>query len=355
MNRAFVDRIAGAILYEGYILYPYRPSVKNRQRWTFGGLYPEAYCRTQTGCDASSYQTECLVCGDATTIIEAITRFLHLTARRVGEIFPPLAEWPEDIEPPFHPVETLRVGEQLFHTWQEAEEREVQLGEVMLGELSTRPRCVHFSFPGGRRSELLRNSAGQIVGVIFREQQTIEGVLKVSVREVAEGLFRLTCRVLNRTPLIDATRAGRDDALLCSLISAHTLLGVRGGEFVSLLDPPACWRDAAAVCRNVGVWPVLVGVEGQTDTMLASPIILYDYPQLAPESPGDFFDGTEIDEMLTLRILTLTDEEKRAMATVDEKTRGLLTRTETLAREQLLGLHGTIRGLRPLAEESTHG
>jgi len=76
---------------------------------------------------------------------------------------------------------------------------------------------------------------------------------------------------------------------------------------------------------------------------------------VAPESPGDFFDGTEIDEMLTLRILTLTGEEKRAMAAVDEKTRDLLARTETRAREQLLGLHGTIRESRPTAEGSTHG
>ena len=44
MNQALVDRIVNAVLYEGYLLYPYRPSVKNRQRWTFGGLYPRSYC-----------------------------------------------------------------------------------------------------------------------------------------------------------------------------------------------------------------------------------------------------------------------------------------------------------------------
>jgi hydrogenase maturation protease len=122
-----------------------------------------------------------------------------------------------------------------------------------------------------------------------------------------------------------------------------------------LLDPPERWRQAAAACRNVGAWPVLVGEEGQRDMMLASPIILYDYPQVAPESPGDFFDGTEIDEMLTLRILTLTDDEKRAMASVDEHAHILLARTEALAREQLLELHGTMRGLRRLSQEDTHG
>ena len=152
-----------------------------------------------------------------------------------------------------------------------------------------------------------------------------------------------------QTPTLrHAATASRDDALLRCLISAHALLGVRSGEFVSLLDPPAYWRDAASVCRNVGVWPVLVGAEGQADTMLASPIILYDYPQVAPESPGDFFDGTEIDEMLTLRILTLTDEEKRAMAGVDARAAALPARTEATTREQLGRLHGTLRDLRPV-------
>ncbi|HEY7426928.1 MAG TPA: hypothetical protein VH682_22015, partial [Gemmataceae bacterium] len=210
-------------------------------------------------------------------------------------------------------------------------------------------------FAGGRRCEPVRDPVGQIVGALLRERQAIEGSIEVEAAKVAEGLFRLACRVNNHTPLAEAATASRDDALLRCLISAHILLGVCGGEFVSLLDPPECWREVAAACGNVGVWPVLVGAEGQTDTMLASPIILYDYPQIAPESPADFFDGTEIDEMLTLRILTMTDEEKHAMAAVDERTRDLLARTETLAREQLLGLHGTIRDARPIAEEGAHG
>ncbi len=135
-----------------------------------------------------------------------------------------------------------------------------------------------------------------------------------------------------------------------SLISAHTILGVRNGEFVSLLDPPEERREAAAACRNVGVWPVLVGEAGRRDAMLSSPIILYDHPEVAPESPGDFFDGAEIDEMLTLRILTLTDDEKRAMAAVDHRARELLARTESMDPEQMLGLHGALRGLRPKEE-----
>jgi hydrogenase maturation protease len=115
-----------------------------------------------------------------------------------------------------------------------------------------------------------------------------------------------------------------------------------------MIDPPEPYRAIAATCRNVGVWPVLVGEPGARDTILAAPIILYDYPQVAPESPGDLFDATEIDEILTLRILTLTEDEKRAMRDVDARARALLERTESLARDQLMALHGTIRGLRPI-------
>lgn len=346
MNRSRVDPIADAVLYEGYILYPYRPSVKNRQRWTFGGLYPETWCRDQGGSDASANQTECLVQGGPATMFEAVVRFLHLTTRQVGAVDPPLAAWSDGAEPLFRPVETLRVGDRLLHTWQEAEAREVVLDAVSLGELLAHPRSHPFAFPGGRRVEPVRGPEGEVVGVVVRKQQAVVGVVEMAAAEVAAGLIRVTCRVINSTPL-ETGCDGRDDALARSLLSAHTILGVREGEFVSLLDPPACWREAASACRNAGMWPVLVGAEGQKEMMLSSPIILYDYPQVAAESPGDFFDGTEIDEMLTLRILTLTDEEKQAMAAVDERARALLARTEALAPAEMLGLHGTVRGLRP--------
>ena len=136
-----------------------------------------------------------------------------------------------------------------------------------------------------------------------------------------------------------------------SLVSTHTILGVQGGEFVSLLDPPAGLREQVARCRNVGTWPVLVGEPGLRDCMLSSPIILYDYPEIAPESAGDLFDGTEIDEILTLRILTLTEEEKREMRSVDEHTRQILERAETLPAEHFMKLHGALRGLRRLEQE----
>jgi hydrogenase maturation protease len=354
MSRSIVERIADAVLYEGYILYPYRPSVKNRQRWTFGGLYPEAYSVAQGGTEPSGNQTECLVRGDAATTLRATVRFLHLTHRLVGEFVPPLPEWGASPKPVFRPVETLRVGDGQFHTWQEAEERELDLGTVGLGELLDRPRRRTFTFPERRWLEPLPAPGGTVAGVLVREQQALTADVEATATQVAEGLYRLSLRVRNRTEVTGGALGDRDAALLGTLVSTHAILGVRQGEFVSLLEPPSEWREAAAACRNVGTWPVLVGDEGQRDTMLSSPIILYDYPQVAPESPGDFFDGTEIDEMLTLRILTLTDAEKQSMAAVDARARALLARTEGLGGDDFLRLHGAVRGLRPLHGERGH-
>ena len=153
--------------------------------------------------------------------------------------------------------------------------------------------------------------------------------------------------VSNESSIGGAELPSRDRALLQSLISAHSILHITNGEFASLLETPKELREAAAECRNVGTWPVLVGDDGERDAMLSSPIILYDYPQIAPESAGDLFDGTEIDEILALRILTLTEDEKREMREGDERARQVLERTEAMPAEQFAKLHGTLRGLRP--------
>jgi hypothetical protein len=79
--------------------------------------------------------------------------------------------------------------------------------------------------------------------------------------------------------------------------------------------------------------------------MLSSPIILEDFPQIAPESPGDLFDGGEIDQLLTLSILSMTDEEKAEMRASDPRAREILERTEALSQEELMALHGTVRQL----------
>jgi hydrogenase maturation protease len=143
--------------------------------------------------------------------------------------------------------------------------------------------------------------------------------------------------------------SGREAALPFSLVSAHAILGAENGEFISLLDPPAGLEDLAEECENKGAWPVLAGEDATS--MLASPIILYDYPAIAPESAGNLFDATEIDEILSLRILTLTEDEKREMRESDDRARELLERTESMPEEQFIKLHGVLRGLGPIKGE----
>ncbi len=355
MNKKLVDQIVNAVLYEGHILYPYRPSVKNRQRGTFGTLGPPAYCDAQHGADSCFMQTECLFAADAAAQIEVTVRFLHMTARRIGKFAEPQTELRDYDELAMSFVETLQTGNRLLQMWQEACERTIELPRVSAGDLLAQPARQQFVFPGQKQREPIDAEDGTFSGVIIREQYTVRGTIDLTLAEVEPGLYRLTVRIANSTELDEPERVDSDAALLRSLVSTHTVLGLTGGEFVSLFDSPDHWGAAATACKNVGTWPVLIGAAGERDTMLSSPIILYDYPQIAPESIGDLFDGTEIDEILTLRILTLTDDEKRAMSAIDDRARSLLQRTESAAREQLLQLHGTFRDVRPLAGGVDHG
>jgi hypothetical protein len=345
MNQALLDQIVNAVLYEGYILYPYRPSVKNRQRWTFGGLFPRSYALAHASGDAWSNRTECLLRGGESAILHVRVRFLHLLARQVGELDAPVHDVADGDEPVFRPVVQLQVGERLLQTWQEAVERAVALEGLELAGLVDRARRQHFSFPASRTIEPVRGPAGQIEAILLRQQESVSGLMEVSALRVGAGLFKLVVRVENHTALDCPNETTREASVLRSLASTHTILCVQDGAFLSSIDPPDDHRLPAAGCRNEGTWPVLVGNPGEADTMLSSPITLYDYPQIAAESPGDFYDGTEIDEMLVLRILTLTDEEKQAAAAVDEHARALLARTSALGDEQLFGLHGKLRGM----------
>jgi|HubBroStandDraft_6_1064221.scaffolds.fasta_scaffold01196_7 hypothetical protein len=350
MNLATVDKIAKAVLYEGYMLYPYRPSsVKNRQRWNFGVLCPQSYSEAQNGTEAWTMQTECLVGGSSLTSIEVRVRFLQLVARSVGQLIAPVSEVQRGEVAEFRLVDRLALNDRVYQPWQEAVEREVSLPVCNLEALNGRPIRQKFRFSAEKQFEYLRDERGQIAGLLVREGTTISGVVEVVAQAVEDEAFKVTVLIRNTTLYDARANSTREHALLSSTVSTHTILGVQDGRFVSLLAPPERLGDAAASCKNIGTWPVLVGEEGQCDTMLSSPIILYDYPQIAPESAGDLFDGTEIDEILSLRILTLTDDEKREMSQSDDRARQMLERTESMPAEQFMKLHGVLRGLRPLS------
>ncbi|AZG77103.1 hypothetical protein [Methylocystis rosea] len=335
-----IRAIANAVLYEGYILYPYRPSsIKNRQRWTFGGVFPQAF--DQQG-DASRMETQVLLRGGEQAALNIHFRFLQVMTREVGQLATPTRELPEEGEPALTRVPSLHVDGRELLAWEEAIEREIDLGPLRPADIQEVATVLPFHFEGAHEIEPVRGADGCVAAVLIRTSHEIQGVVEARAEKLATDLWMLTIGIENVTPLSGAVRDERAAAQLRAFASTHAILTVEDGAFVSLLDPPDDLRGTAAQCRNVGAFPVLVG--GQDNSaMLASPIILYDHPAIAPESPGDLFDGTEIDEILTLRILAMTDAEKREMACVDARARALLERTHALTAEDMARLHGVMR------------
>ncbi|HEX8919731.1 MAG TPA: hypothetical protein VF898_14605 [Chloroflexota bacterium] len=348
-----VERVAEAVLYEGFLLYPYRRSaMKNQQRWTFGGVYPRAYSESTGQSDPWFMKTECLVAGSENTDLEVRVRFLQVVRRTVDSLDGSTRR----------PVSELRVDDQVYRPWEEAAERTVDVSGESLGSLLIRPaspasgRRTAIEIPTGAIEEPISDSAGRHVGTVVREWGAIAGDIEVETIQVPvafEGkrLYKVSIRIANTLSWPQDLPLRRENALPHTMVSTHTIVRVTDGEFISLLEPPDELSNTAKSCENIRTWPVLVGDRGDRHTVLSSPIILYDYPQVSPESHGDFFDATEIDELLALSVLTLTDDEKREMRETDAKAREILDRTESLSPEQLMQLHGAVRGLQSLARE----
>jgi hypothetical protein len=320
MNFDGAEKIAAAILYEGYILYPYRPTaIKNRQRWNFGTLYPRIYAEAQRPQEPFALVAECIAVSDGKASLDVRMSFLQLVpTQQADQLTDPSLAWDEAVE-------------------RTSEHAGLRLGDLIASPLS-----------------------------LAIEMENLRIELSINAQLLQDGACKVRLKVRNATPLPSGAEAKRDEALPMSFVSAHLLLGITGGEFVSLLDPDPAYREAVAACCNTGVFPVLVGDEpdrpvppvpacrgaSRGSMMFCSPIILYDYPKIAPESEGDFFDGTEMDEMLTLRVLTLTDAEKQEMRSGDPRARKILERTEALTSDAMLKAHGVIRGLREIRGNS---
>jgi hypothetical protein len=303
-----VNAIAQAVLYEGYLLWPYRRSAhKNRNRWTFGAVLPEAWSAEHPD-DRCRLQGQYLVEG-ATAAVTATIRFLHVVQRRPRDA---AGRW----------VDALEAGGERHLAWEEATERELPV-----------PGAGRMPIAIAAGSDEERVDGGAIV----RMWERIDGWVEAVSERLGPELARLTIRLRNTTPW---EGGDRPSALRRSLVSTNLALHVEGGAFVSLTDPPAALRAHAEACENVGTWPVLVGERGDRSTMLSAPIILEDHPRIAPESPGDLFDGGEIDQLLILNVLALSDEERREMRDSDPRAREILDRCAALGREDLMTLHG---------------
>jgi hypothetical protein len=309
VNLDSVRKIADAVLYEGYILYPYRASArKNQSRWQFGVVMPPGYAAADPS-ETSFTRTECVLEHAGQPTVQVILRFLQVQRRS---------------------------AEGSGETWDEAVEREAEVtadSASLLGD-------------GVRREFAVDGGEGREDGVV-RRREPLAGA--VSVRAIGVPgpwrAVRLQVRVENRTAT-DPMPERRADALPYALVAAHTIITVSGGEFISMTDPPIWAQPAVAGCRNEGGWPVLADPGGGRQVVLSAPIILYDHPELAPESPGELYDGTEIDEILTLRTLALSDAEKAEARATDPRAAALLDRVESMDAQAMARLHGTIRSPR---------
>ena len=332
--------LADALLYEGYLLYPYRRSSgKNRVRWQFGVLAPPAWAGTHGSThdsvagSAESWwqQTECLLEPEADATVRITLRFLQVQRRTVEQLD----------GGGYQPVDALVACGEKYLSFDEAVPQEFDI-DVRIDELHGGPLRVRVAAPGGSDTEPLGDHppAGRLV----RRRWPVSALVTVSISAcpAPSPVWRLRIRIenLDRSTGADVPRA---QALCRSLVSTHTLVAVDRGRFLSLLEPPLQDRPSADACRNVRTFPVLLDDGGTDRLVLSSPIILYDRPRIAPESAGDLHDATEIDEILSLRTLTLTDEEKSEARATDPRSAAIIDRVEAMSPQDLARLHGTIR------------
>ncbi|CAM4399514.1 hypothetical protein MB901379_01685 [Mycobacterium basiliense] len=316
--------VADAVLYEGYLLYPYRgTSSKNQSRWQFGVLGPPGAASAGLG-EEDALAAQFLV--DGSQAITVVVRFLQLQHRR--------AERQRDHSghDGYELVDELNTPSGSWLTWDEAVDCEISYGPLVF-DAAPQQWTLPVKAPAGTDIETLDG------GRLVRERQQVCGALTVC-SEPDGKLLRVSLRLANVGP----AATDKTDAVARSMIGSHVIAEVLGGQFVSLLEPPATAVDAVSRCRQHRCFPVLAGPPGARDVLLISPIILYDHPEIAEQSTTALFDCTEIDEILTLRVMTMTDDEKAQARATDPRAAAIIEHCDALSAPDLARLHGVLRG-----------
>jgi hypothetical protein len=294
-----LEQLLDSLLFEGYALYPYTPTAtKNATPTPFGIAYPPAYAATLA------------------------STFDHVELRCVLEA-PPAARIGGE-------VRFLTAGEGRHRAAAQRLSLPDVDAEALLGgsgESETRTRESKISTPG---------------------DAPLRVALELGVNELEPGgeagprLLEVVLRVENRTPC--AAGLDRATALSHSLISTHPLVRVQDGRFISPLERP---------CASVNTFPVLADAGDRA--VLGATIVLPDHPQIAPESHGALFDGTEIEEALLLHVKALSDGERAEIERDDRRVREMIERAEAATPRDVLALHGrvTLRDPAPARERFT--
>ncbi|OBK40106.1 hypothetical protein A5658_23625 [Mycobacterium sp. 1245111.1] len=312
--------VADAVLYEGYLLYPYRAtSSRNQSRWQWGVLSPAGAAEAGIG-EEDSIATQFLV--DRAQAITLVVRFLQLQHRRVER---------NDGGGCFEPVDELVAPSGSWLTWDEAVECERSFGPFAL-DPSTQSWTLELAAAAATDLEPVEG------GRLVRIRREVSATLTVDV-EPDGMLHRVAVRVANT----GAPAASKDDAISRSLIGTHVIAEAVGGQFVSLLEPPAPAADAVSRCSQHRCFPVLAGPPGAGNLLLISPIILYDHPEVAEQSETALYDCTEIDEILTLRVMTMTDQEKAQARATDPLAAQIIDRCDSMSPDAMSRLHGALR------------
>ncbi len=290
------EELVRSLLYEGYALYPYTPGVKNATPTPFGIVYPPAYADSQPAA-FSMLRLETVLRGGPDASVEADVLFLQSSGER-----------------------------------HEAADREIDLGPVALGELARERLRREFSFE-------------------LDEGGALRGRVAMRAEPISPGLTRIRVCVHNETELAgDPGGTSRGDALRRSLISTHPLVQVSGGSFVSPLEREGPEGEAVAGNRPLNTYPVLVG-EGD-EAILGAAIVLPDHPELAPESLGNLFDNTEIEEALLLHVHALSEDERDQISGQDPAVREMIDRAASATGDDIMNLHGRLTFKEPDADES---
>ncbi len=298
-----LETLVDSLLFEGYALYPYTPgATKNATPTPFGIVYPPAYAeRAETTFD--HLRVECVLAAPEGARVRATVRFLHAAGERHAAV-----------------------------------ERRLELEPASVGVLAE-DRGIGAEFE-------------------FEAELPLAGRarLRAELLDVLDGegrqLVRVRCCVHNTTVLDAdvAARYERPDALVTSLLSTHVVLETDAGRFISPLERDGIAGAAVAACESVNTWPVLAAADDTA--ILAAPIILPEHPSIAPESLGNLFDNTEIEEALLLHVQVLSDSEREEIGAQDPAVREMIAKAAATTPAEMISLHGKMT---PVAQTDARG
>jgi hypothetical protein len=274
-----LEELVTTLLWEGYALYPYTPgATKNATPTPFGIVYPPVYA-AGSPTTFDRIRMQGIVAGGTEATLAVEVQFLQASGER-----------------------------------HEAVARRVELPATPLSALEGDGIRAEFAFDG------------------------ITGRVRMAAQRFDDLLVRITACVDNTTEVAEGL--DRAQALRSSLLSTHVVARTTGGRFMSPIDPPDEAAAAVMACAAVNTYPVLAS--DTDDALLGAAIVLPDHPQLAPESRGDLFDATEIEEALLLHVLALSDGEREQIAEHDPAVRAMVERAVSSTPQDIVALHGRV-------------